>query len=494
MEKSKGVTDTERMLAEFGERTFLKLWTYANPYKDDGHEMCDLIAVFGNDVFIFFDRQIVIDDSEDKDLGLEWDRWKRKAIDKQINTAHGVERYIRMGRPIFLDGKKAHPFPLDIDIENATFHKIIVAHGAKEACERESSDNVYGSLAITYVDTDLRDAPEFPFHVYIDRKKPVHVFDSHNLPIILTELDTVLDFGGYLREKLIAIAKYEMLSYCGEEDLLAHYLGNFDVSTNRHFIGTKDTSKVTGMMIGEGEWSAFIETDIYKQTKKANEISYNWDRLIQRTCQNALDGTLLGNSDIVKGKSAIYNMVKEPRFMRRGICEKLVNVIENFGGQEGQLCRQVTLLPSYTPKVAYVFLQFHAPKAFREHENYRSTRQTLLEIACGSAKNALPQYDEIIGIGIDAPKYSDGRDGEDFILMPCHDWTDEKRKYYEERNEPFQFFATPQLRRYEDTVHEFVEPTPLPRKTGHPPKVGRNDPCPCGSGTKFKKCHGKQGA
>jgi len=22
-------------------------------------------------------------------------------------------------------------------------------------------------------------------------------------------------------------------------------------------------------------------------------------------------------------------------------------------------------------------------------------------------------------------------------------------------------------------------------------KVGRNDPCPCGSGKKFKRCHGK---
>ncbi|NCO43949.1 hypothetical protein GW889_00260 [Candidatus Berkelbacteria bacterium] len=22
-------------------------------------------------------------------------------------------------------------------------------------------------------------------------------------------------------------------------------------------------------------------------------------------------------------------------------------------------------------------------------------------------------------------------------------------------------------------------------------KVGRNDPCPCGSGKKYKKCHGK---
>jgi preprotein translocase subunit SecA len=23
------------------------------------------------------------------------------------------------------------------------------------------------------------------------------------------------------------------------------------------------------------------------------------------------------------------------------------------------------------------------------------------------------------------------------------------------------------------------------------PKIGRNDPCPCGSGLKFKKCHGE---
>jgi preprotein translocase subunit SecA len=28
---------------------------------------------------------------------------------------------------------------------------------------------------------------------------------------------------------------------------------------------------------------------------------------------------------------------------------------------------------------------------------------------------------------------------------------------------------------------------PVQRAT---PKVGRNDPCPCGSGKKYKKCHG----
>jgi preprotein translocase subunit SecA len=30
-------------------------------------------------------------------------------------------------------------------------------------------------------------------------------------------------------------------------------------------------------------------------------------------------------------------------------------------------------------------------------------------------------------------------------------------------------------------------PSPVKRQQG---KVGRNDPCPCGSGKKYKKCHG----
>jgi preprotein translocase subunit SecA len=43
--------------------------------------------------------------------------------------------------------------------------------------------------------------------------------------------------------------------------------------------------------------------------------------------------------------------------------------------------------------------------------------------------------------------------------------------------------------------------TPIPARTGgddviktvrrEEPKVGRNDPCPCGSGKKYKKCHGQ---
>jgi preprotein translocase subunit SecA len=33
-------------------------------------------------------------------------------------------------------------------------------------------------------------------------------------------------------------------------------------------------------------------------------------------------------------------------------------------------------------------------------------------------------------------------------------------------------------------------PAPQRPSQSAAPKIGRNDPCPCGSGKKFKKCHG----
>lgn len=129
-DKSSGVTATERLLADFCERSFPKLWSYSNPYKDDGHELCDLLAVFGDYVFIFFDRENELPEVPDKDPQVLWDRWKRNVIDRQVRTAQGAERYIRSGRPIFLNGKREEPFPIVFGRNQAVIHKVLVAHDA----------------------------------------------------------------------------------------------------------------------------------------------------------------------------------------------------------------------------------------------------------------------------------------------------------------------------------------------------------------------------
>lgn len=485
-EKSTGVTATESLLADFCERSFLKLWSYPNPYKDDGHELCDLLAVFDNHVFIFFDRENALPEDSDTDLQVLWDRWKRNVIDRQIRTAHGAERYIRSGRPIFIDPKCEKPFPIVFDRGAAVVHKIIVAHGAKEACERASPQNVYGSLAITYA--EAVDGPSTPFHINIDKRKPVHILDSHNMPIVLRELDTVGDFSAYLDEKVRAASTFDYLSYCGEEDLLGHYLLNYDDAAKRHVIGPKKAGGLAGVMIGEGEWRDFIATDLYMNTKREDRISYFWDDLIQRTCQNRLDGTLGGDSNIEGGQSAIYEMVKEPRFMRRSLAEKMLTAVDRFP-EEGTLVRQVTFLPSFVPNVGYVLLQLRVPESFRSEPEYREKRQAMLEIACGAAKNKLPHLVKVIGIGIEAPKFSGGTVAEDFVLMHCETWPDEVKANYEELNRELNFFGTPSLREFKDRVTRFVPPDKVPKRSSYG-KVGRNEPCPCGSGKKFKKCHG----
>ena len=41
------------------------------------------------------------------------------------------------------------------------------------------------------------------------------------------------------------------------------------------------------------------------------------------------------------------------------------------------------------------------------------------------------------------------------------------------------------------TIRTGKPPEPETKKEEIFPKVARNDPCPCGSGLKYKRCHGK---
>ena len=183
--KSKGVSPTERLLADLCERSFLRLWSYPNPIKDDCNELCDLLAVFENHVFIFFDRESRQFDKYNKTPLINWNRWKKKVIDDQIRTAHGAERYIKSGRGIFLDNALEVPFPLYIDPDKMIIHKIIVAHGAKEACKIFSNDNIYGSLDISYGNKNTQMPLPFPFTIHIDKENQVHIFDSTTYQLFL---------------------------------------------------------------------------------------------------------------------------------------------------------------------------------------------------------------------------------------------------------------------------------------------------------------------
>ena len=381
-----------------------------------------------------------------------------------------------------MDKDLSLPFPIEIERDNVNIHKIIIAHGAKEACEKFSDDNIYGSLAIFYGDR----FPPFPtpFMIHIEKKNPVHVFDSHNLPIILSELDTIYDFTEYIDAKIEAIKSHDALVYCGEEDLLAHYFLNYNKSKNKHFIGTSEKD-INFLKIGEGEWKDFIDREIYQNKKTSDQISYHWDELIQKTCQNTLDGTILGDSTPLRGQSAIHEMAKEPRFHRRALSETIIQAIRNFPESSQRIMRNLTFMPSYYEGKGYVFLQLKVDGITDYDNEYRPKRQAMLEIACGAAKNKFEHLKTVIGIAIDAPKYAK-MISEDFILMDCTHWPDDLRKHYEKANEGLNFFKSDSLTMQKKTVTEF--PIVQNAKGIGRVKVGRNAPCPCGSGKKYKKC------
>jgi len=451
IQKSEGTTPTEQLLSRLCEQTFLKLWSYPNPCKDDGKELCDLLVVFDSQIFIFFDREKALDTTGDKDPKVSWERWKRGVIEAQIKTAKGAERYLASGRPVFLDTKKSLPFPMPFAVENATFHKFIVAHGAAEACKMDSDQNVSGSLAISYSNGPSK--VPFPFFIDLDKDYPVHILDSHSLPLMLSELDTIYDFTRYLSAKLEAIKKYEMLMYCGEEDLLAHYFLNFNKAEKTHFIGTLEKD-INALIIGEGEWADFVETDVYINTKKANKISYLWDEIIQKTSEYALEGRTMGRNPL-EGKGAIQEMAKEPRFMRRALSSNMFRSIENFTENPGEFYRSMSFMPSFYPKKAYIFMQLKFPEKVRSEPNYREKRQAILAGACGSAKNNYPDLEIIVGILIEPPKHSK-EIAEDFAVLYCSNWGDEDRKHYEKIADEFGFFktGTPQIRTIQEFVHD----------------------------------------
>jgi hypothetical protein len=451
IQKSVGQTRTEQYLSRLCDRTFLNLWSYTNPHKADGKELCDLIAVFENNVFLFFDRESRRFD-DGGDVLLTWERWKKEAITKQIRTAAGAKRYVLNHRDqIYLDANRAVPLPLHIPAGELRIHKIIVAHGAKEACEQFSSSNIYGSLGVTYEAEPS--GHSHAFIVSLDRSDPVHLLDSHNLELILGELDTVYDFQRYLAVKESAISRYQRLAYCGEEDLVAHYFLNFDPESKSYMIGPKEGG-YDFVMIGEGEWRDFVNSDAYRRRKADNQISYAWDRLIQRTGHNALTGTLSGNSDVFRGKSAIHEMAKEPRLSRRALSEIVATSIKDFPDNAKGIMRKLSFMPSYYPGTAYVFLQlFHENPGDYETE-YRPIRRSMLEFACGAAKLKFSYLNKVIGIAIDAPKYS-RMNSEDFIVLNCENWSKEDQDYYEKANKELGFFQTSALREHRKHVTEF---------------------------------------
>ena len=479
--KSIGVSPTEKLLARLCDNTFLSVWSYPNPFKADGKEVCDVIAVFENHVFLFFDRESKKFEDSEKDLNVQWERWQKDVIYAQIKTAVGAKRYIQeRPKELYLDAKETIPFPIRIPTENVIIHSIIIGHGASEACKKDSANNVSGSLAVCYVSPGT-EIPKVPFFVKLSNSDPVHVLDTSNLEIVLKELDTVADFTNYLSAKEQIIKKFNSVFYIGEEDLLAHYLANYNKITGRYEID-KTSQDTEIVFIKEGQWIRFSTSKEYKWKCEANSVSVFWDRMLKKSGQNTLEGRMFGNKQMYERDNPLMEMAAEPRISRRTLSEGFTRAMKAFVPADQGTARRITVVPSFYTGKIYVLLQIYSPDKDFEGE-HRSERFELLEIACGVVKNKYPHLNKVIGIAM-TPSQESKDQVNDYILINCSQWPEETFKYYEDLNKICNFLET------KDTTKSYLsgKEFPVTKEFFKPSKIGRNEPCPCKSGSKFKNC------
>lgn len=108
-----GLTPTEQLLKYFGERSFLRFWSHANPHVSPWRELCDLLVICGDYVIIFSDK--CNDFQSHNDQQVAWRRWYQRAIAKSVQQLNGaVGKLFEPQTPIYKDRPCTVPLGLPV--------------------------------------------------------------------------------------------------------------------------------------------------------------------------------------------------------------------------------------------------------------------------------------------------------------------------------------------------------------------------------------------
>lgn len=462
--KAEGVTPSERYLNSLCERSFLSLWSYPGLYRDqknkvkgDGKELCDMLVVFGQHVYIFSDKHYSF--PKTGNIKTDWQRWYRKSIEKSAKQAWGAERWLKEHpERVFLDRICTKPLPIQIpDPAFAIYHLLIVAHGCEERCKSEFGES--GSLmfesSLGYHGEEKR-LSSIPFMVGdLDKNKTfIHILTESTLDILLGTLDTITDFTSYLEKKEEFIRKMETVSYPGEEEFLAFFLGDINDKGEHDFIVSEEFN---AFGLDDGFWEKFCNSPQRKEQIKQNEISYSWDNLIERFSLHALNATQYFTNHIeLSGiELGLRFMAKEPRTVRRMIMNILIDMVENT--PDG-MRRTKWILPGSFKRPHYVFLSLPQPKGV-SYEEYREARLAFLEACVLVTKLKFPGAVDIVGIAFE-PLRPTNESSEDLMYLDARDWSDEMNGEAEKLQKEFMLFDSVKMSHSHENEYPDIEIKP----------------------------------
>ena len=383
----------EAFVARIARRSFLALWSYANPRRKSGKELCDVLAVCDPDVVIFSVRNVSV--SKTRDLGVRWERWQRKAVDESVKQIYGAERELRReGRVIRSDGPAGLVLP---DRVRLRVHRIAVALG-----DRGQVPMLAGDLG----------------------KGFVHVLSDDSVEAVLRELDTVSDLTAYLAAKDQLFRRRVRVTLNGsEKDLLAFYLRQ-----GREFPTGHDL-----LLVDEGIWDGFASSPEYKSKKEADRDSYAWDGLVDLLCEDLLSRAPEFGPDLDQAEVAIRTMARENRFARRGLGRSL----KEFLGLAQQK-KTRSRFGSSPSGVVYVFLA-------TPHGYPRDARMAELAGRCFVARGLRPTCTTVVGV---ATEQENARKGSSMDLAHLYvsEWTPKHQLQSERLQRELGYFSRCQTR------------------------------------------------
>lgn len=384
----------EQLVARLARRSFLALWSYANPRGKKGKELCDVLAVCDPNVVIFSVKDLAMPATGKVEVDLQ--RWHRGAIDESVKQIYGAERWLRSATNVIRsDGTMGLALP---DSSRRRIHRVAVALGSS------------GSAPIYMGDFG---------------KGFVHVLAEDSLETILAELDTVDDLVSYL------IAKEEFLRddtrsifHGSEKDLLATYLTD----------GRRFPADVDLVVLDDGIWDHFVNRPEYKAKKEADRDSYVWDRIVDGFAEDVLRGRLEFGAELNQNERGLRVMARESRFARRLLGKAFTDFFEL--ARRNEVRARFVKSPS---NVGYVFLA-------RPHGHPRDVRTAELGNRCFVARGLHRDISTVVGLATE--QYTPGQ-GFSFDLVHLHmpQWTSAHQEHMVRMQSELGYFTQARERR-----------------------------------------------
>lgn len=483
--KGEGANNSEAKLIKFGSQTFLDLWAYPNIYSDEGitkqrigKEVCDLLVVFENNVIIFSDKNNFF--NSDIDVKVAWGRWFRASVLDSCKQLFGAEKFVKKyPKRLYVDKECKTAFPVEITTDMNFFLVAVTGNTSEPA--RQYFDNIApgssGSLMNEFF-LDAKECLDRPFVIgdLYPEKTFVHILDEETLSLIFSHITTITDFVKYLSVKEKAIRLEGLASSGGEESTLALYLLN-----NEKLIDNSLKKADHKFLIHEHMWNEYIGSEVAELNKAFLRGSVFWDDLIQRFSSCILEGNVgLGqDNDFHSHEMALRGLASEGRASRYMLSKHFLEKIKQVPSER----RSARMVESIENEGKFFLFLFFPRTHGQSYEEYREERVSYINSYSLVAQYKYVEIKYLIIIATET-KFSEGR-SEDIIAFDFSERLNKDKRVLAQK-----------LMREEKILDSFISSNYGSHRFVYPTnradKVGRNEPCPCGSGKKYKKCHDLQ--